>query len=432
VAEDPTLRAELDAAFAEATATMTADRALQSMIDQGILMVRNSRDVQVARIDVILEAAILAAEQVQDVRIARFETPPEVTFKEFAAEVLISIVLDTPLAGKLLAAATKLIFSSVLKKASVFAQYAEGPLADKIKADAKNAIGRLRGRSFTTSLDLPDEEVLRRWRRWKDPANRWQQTLRVLEAGSEFGSSASPRLSNVDPGQLQTYHRLLQALTTASSDVEKTLTGMAKATVKGAQKWPQLEALKASDSAGVTIISRVQQYAVRSRLAVHIMHNEFELALRRQMLIPNAEQYVEILQSCGYDAFVLKVDQENVSANLDELRDGYRYIFEAVIWSHLFSFVSPKPEINETEEQYKDVPKQFTDYWFERFGLAVDQWNVNRGWYAYKGKFKDLNRKEKLHIFRDYFWDIGRKKLAAEKLYQTNSDAIINVKSKWL
>jgi hypothetical protein len=85
-----------------------------------IRLVRQSEAVTEARTDPFLDGAVLAAEQVQDVRISVLETPKAVTASEFWTEVAITLVVESNLAGKLVSLVAKQTLGKLIRLNAVF------------------------------------------------------------------------------------------------------------------------------------------------------------------------------------------------------------------------------------------------------------------------------------------------------------------------
>ena len=85
------------------------------LVEAWVLQIRQSCHVQLARVEAYLDAVVLAAEQVQDKRIEQLETPKEVTGWEYFGNVLLTLFLESTLPGKFLVAASKAIFTPILR-----------------------------------------------------------------------------------------------------------------------------------------------------------------------------------------------------------------------------------------------------------------------------------------------------------------------------
>ena len=112
--------------------------------------IRNSRDVALARADVVLHAAVAAAEQVQDIRIDLLENP-EGNYSSFVIEVLVTLAFETTIAGVLLTKVSKALFSHVMASAAMAMRRRARSLLTPSNA------ARLRERSKALQLlrDLP-------------------------------------------------------------------------------------------------------------------------------------------------------------------------------------------------------------------------------------------------------------------------------------
>lgn len=366
-----------------------SDQELEELTEEIVFLIRQSCAIQLARVDAFLEGAELAAEQVQDIRIQKLETPPPVSGWEYFGEVLLTLFLDSTVGGKVLASLAKRIFTPVLKQWFIFMALPDaflGPDGKDLKKRAQE-VARLMSQPTRFSYGtLPGI-----------PARLTLKTVITRQLGKKLGSE-----------DVKIYGDSLEAVFRGTPDAQKNLVALGKAirTAKDKPKPTAPAMFSASDSTGVTILSAVQNYASLVRLGIQISHARFEKLVRGKNVMPAELGYV--IDAFGWED--LKLDDaggQGISVDLVDIRSRYKMVIEALIWARLYGFDKARRVPDIVNRTYWHVPDTLRDYWFARFADAVDAWNKDQGWYAYRGYFQNLSGEEKALKLRDYFWHLN-------------------------
>jgi hypothetical protein len=337
-----------------------------------IYLMKQSCAVQLARVEAFLDGIVLAAEQVQDIRIKILETPKEQTGWQIFFSVGLTFVLESTIAGRLLSAVSKSIFGAVLNHQKVFMALPSAFLSVDGKTLTKTARAlKTDGRSFRLVL----HQVSASWSR----------------------------------GDIKLYHDWLEALARGSDAVGTNMTAAAKAGREFLEQDRRAPppSVGAQDSVGVGVLAAAQHYASVTRLGIQVRYAAFERLVRRNICTDDELAYLADLVS--WEDLKLDVGGgRTISCNLGDLRRRYQLLFEAVIWSRHFGFEPPRgggvqgaPGV--LGERFDGIDEAFCDYWRNRFDENVDQFNAARG---KNYKFTAMPVAQQLFDLRDYFWKI--------------------------
>src|SRR4051794_15685008 len=85
-------------------------------VDDVLAAIRLSAQQDLERLSVITDAAVLAAEQVQDVRLDLLEQGPKVTTSDLIFDALLTFALESPIAGLAAKALTQAIVRPIVLK----------------------------------------------------------------------------------------------------------------------------------------------------------------------------------------------------------------------------------------------------------------------------------------------------------------------------
>jgi len=347
-----------------------------------IYLIRQSCAVQLARVDAFLDGIVLAAEQVQDMRLKFLETPPEVPAWKIIGQAALTFILESTIAGAILTAATKAIFTPILRQHAVFMALPKS-LDGKALAESAKLLERIRGRQVSAAF----------------------QRAMVVRGLEELGRE-----------NVKLYHDFLEAIVHGSDAVGTNLTAVAKAArevVSGPSATPP-PFLGVEDSAGVGILAAAQHYASITRLGIQVRHARFEREVRQN--ICTADELEIIAELVSWDDLKLDVGGgRQISCNLGDIRTRYRIMFEAVIWTRVFGFDKsrnyPQTEPAEalgSKRKFVGIDVAFSDYWCKRFADSIDSWNAKQSErYRFRGKFDKLFQQEQITVLQNYFWDIA-------------------------
>jgi hypothetical protein len=332
---------------ASATQSVELSR-YDDLVERIALLIRQSAAVQEARCDILLDAAVLAAEQVQDVRLNVIETPAEISGWEIWTEIAIGFLIDSKLPGKALSALTRKVVGQAVKTNTLFFALPKSEEGRELAFYAKNVFrdsARSVLRSGLPALKLPGLSD-------KDGLNLYHAALRL------FVSEGS-----------KTYEDLLNAAVKAANAKRK------------APKPQQNDPIPVSDSAGVAILSAAQDYARASRLGIRVRHAALEAYVRRGAQPTDLALVVETVSWDGLD----DAEQKGELQSLTVARDKYRLLLEGLIWARLYDFreappsSASNPPILVNKDTFDGPKDRLQQYWRGRFQAAADQYASSRG-----------------------------------------------------
>lgn len=347
------------------------------LIEDLVFLIRQSCYIQLARVDAYLDGVVLAAEQVQDVRIRLQETKSEVTsWGQFFFDILLIGALESTVAGKVITKFTKLIFTPVLRQNKIFMALPKSADGVALKKQAERL----------ARMNAPDRGAHSKIRN------------NILQKGA-----VGPGLEALGRKDVQLYHASLEALIRGTEATQTNLIAAAKAINEGRTRAKPTSALSlgATDSAGVAILAAAQHYASLTRLGIQVRHARFEALARGQKVMP--ADLAPIIDAFGW---------EEIELDLNDIRCRYMLLFEAVIWARLYGFDYEKktPHLPVIAGKFDGIPKNLSDYWLNRFGSSVDAWNETlRENEKYKGLFYNLSPMVQMIKLQEYFWEIAKK-----------------------
>lgn len=313
-----------------------------------VLLIRQSAAVQEARMDILLDATVLAAEQVQDVRLVVLETPAEVSGWELWGEIALGFLLDTKLAGKLLGLLTRKLIGQAVRTNTLFSVLPRSESGKELAFYAKYA--------------------------FRDRARR------VVREG--IPELKLPGLSDKDG--LSLYNASLQMFVAKGSG---TLDDFANAALKAANARRKAgpprtsDPIPVADSAGVTVLSAAQDYARATRLGIRFRHAALESYVRRGA---SPASLALVAETVGWDG----LDDGEQQAELMDLttaRNKYRLLLEALIWARLYDFTEapPSPRSNPVvlanQDLFHGPSGNLQKYWRARFQPLADQYLASKG-----------------------------------------------------
>jgi hypothetical protein len=327
--------------------SIASQTAYNDLVEEVVLRVRNSAAVQEARTETFLDAAILAALQVHDVRLQALETPAEVTGWEFFGDLLLTLILESNVIGMALKGITKTIFKSVLRTNAVFRALPKSPRGHDLLLRA-----RAGARAWAHQYQATPAE-----------SHAFQRD--VIKLGG---------LSSENP--LPLYHRSIRELVEFGSD-EGVISAGAKTVVQFARSpKPWAEPARVTDSATVAVVSFAQDYARATRLGIRITHATIESYIRRGAF--TLDQLVTLVEAVGWEPLTDAHFDER-TLRLADLRNEYALLFEALIWARMYGFSeSPDfPPLLQREDAFDRVNEYVQTYWRRRFQTAADDYLVN-------------------------------------------------------
>jgi hypothetical protein len=357
---------------------------LDELTEEVAFQVRQSRAVQLARVEAYLDAVVLAAEQVQDTRLRLLEEPAAVSGWEAAGSILLSFALDSTIAGKLLAKTAQVIFTPVLRMNSVFRALPKSADGQRLMDQARRLA---RMNEPTAPFGVARGAGLAAQRIYSGRAPSAQTFAAVLQGGA----GGRPGLKALGSENVVLYHAWLEAVVNGSSDAEKNLTAVAKAVRQAANTTFTAPPPSAADSPPVALRAAAYEYASVTRLGVQIQHDRLETLVRGGQIEPAG--LGAVVDLCAW--------QELDGLRLSATRRDLALLFEAIIWARLYAFKRPYLPRVTGSHTYLDIDDRLSEYWFGRFatlvapriGLTIAEW-----W--------QLAVDQRLFRLRDYFWDI--------------------------
>jgi hypothetical protein len=245
-------------------------------VTDAVSFIRQSAFVQQERVQTMLDAAILAVEQVQDKRLDILESGPEVSWSQTAMDFLLGLVLNTPLAGKI-------------------AQLAAGHLLQRAQSALLAKEIALRTSFLSDKVTLQTSTLA-------------AQRIAVGQLGKQIDF-------------LNAWVGRISAVRTAANRAEPWIIGIAKAAK--ATTLPREPSLAPTDTPGVALLDIVFEYAGQQRFSIVTEHSMMEEAVRARALP----------LSTVYDTLAW----EAVSPDLGRSRDRLKRYFEMLIWIQLLT-----------------------------------------------------------------------------------------------
>lgn len=291
----------------------------QIAIEHAIARLRALGAKHLAATEAIADAAILAAEQVQDKRLEMLEAPPPVTADAMMIEFFWTFLLESPLIGAVIGDFFNALCANRItirhtnwaaRKAASLEDLGEAASRAELKALAAEEFNRTRWarnasrRGGEQLMKIPD-----RYRAARGQIVREMEQLHLL----------SRRIGKADV--------LLDGLYDLTEAGYETATDYGVALAKGARAVysdsPDILA-EPSDTAGVALIKQVKTFANAHRLSLAIDMAGIEAHLRAGVLAPE-------------DVVALTAADEAAASKLtiDGLRERASRYFEAHIWAQL-------------------------------------------------------------------------------------------------
>jgi hypothetical protein len=328
--------------------------------------------------DTFLDAAVLAAEQVQDVRLQALEQPAELSGWDLWVQLAILLALESNIAGALIKWACGSAVKGFIKSNTYFLSIAGSRSGKQLAQAARDvASGKRRIKGASTARAV---------------------------LGRGIPSRAIPGVDSKE--SLKLYNETLQRMVRrgTESDID-----LANAVAQAAGKLKETglprrnDPLPQTDSAGVSVLSAAQEYARITRLGIRIRHDRIEGFVRREATPADLATVIDVV---GWEPLQPPGQGSDVALSLTELRNKYRLLFEALIWARMYGFSErepkspnswlPKFDSNDAAKPFPDIKLPIQDYWFRRFeGAAAEHARVKPGF----GLVGRLGQAERVHRY---------------------------------
>ncbi|HEX9392008.1 MAG TPA: hypothetical protein VF928_11910 [Usitatibacteraceae bacterium] len=330
------------------------------------------------------DMCMLAAQQVNEVRLNALEAPKEVGWDNIAFEFVLGFVINSSFMEKLSAKFFQKIYGSILSSQlalKVLPKSLFGTAAAKIAAKSTGSI-------FQAAAGKPHFDAL-------------GEAERVL-------AQELRKYVNLNPATKETLKLYASGINELVAE-SKNASAIVKAVKDGAKKGPpkKVPELSATDGASVVVMEHFASAARAQRLHIESLHNQYELIARTLPL--REETIIQIDQMFDLNAIV---DSGKEAFNLDQITSGMRIRLEAMIWAiHLgFSRELKIPDISPNSITDYDVFRPSIDgkivrYLFTRFGPLVEAYHRQRGDRVSMSERETTT--SRANALRNYFWAIG-------------------------
>lgn len=333
--DEPFGNFELDAIFNGDNPLNAIQQAL------AIEFLHRSEQIQVERLQCITDGALLAAEQVQDVRLDLLEKGPEVTSQAIIVDLFIGLLLDSSLPGILIKGFASSVSKRMVRRFSLL-----------LKGERSKAAELLKNPRFLKNLFKSGP--------------RKKNNMKIIEEFLDKELKADEYLKAADR-----WRGLV--VIASNSDRIKDATAFMKAGYKGYKSNNPLRI--DGDTTGVSLLASVQEFMSNSRLVIRFQY------LRMETLIKIGTMTGEEAR-----AFLKLAEFAPVEDSLKAIRDRCKLLFEGIIWAGLFNFDANKLKIR--YYGLKGIDKRLESYWFQRFGGEIQRWSKELGPYGrrYEGQ----------------------------------------------
>ncbi|MFC4775199.1 hypothetical protein ACFO9Q_00190 [Paenibacillus sp. GCM10023252] len=346
---------------AEASEEVTGIASAQD-VEAAVAYIEQAFHIQMERQQIIVDAALLAAEQVQDKRIEVLEQGKNVTIEDVLFELLSVYLWEVGIIGHVLTPLIKEVTSVICAKTLVWeAVYDRLPKTDY----GAQLIGMAR-------------------------AEKDSQT--VIRSIIQDHVSSTKRFASED------YAMFAKSVTDIVTKAPDTAASQVKSAIKN---WKQLAAkvkgssLKTTDTPNVALLKAAQSYVSRNRTALAFQKSHIIAVLRAGQPYTRKElkDFLTVFQW-----------EELPPASF--IRDQYQLALEVVIWAQLYRFkpndpASPEVLINSGE--IRGVNRKIVDYWIIRFKDVLEPYDK-----ISKAPWDTMPRGIQCRKIKAYFEDISK------------------------
>jgi hypothetical protein len=382
---------------------------LDDLTEEVAFYVRQSRSIQMARVEAYLDGVVLAAEQVQDVRLTLLKEPPEVSGWNAAGAIFLTFVLESTVPGKVLSSLARLIFTPVLQMNVVFRALPKSPEGEAL-IDLAQRLSRIppgrpqTGRSYIDTTGTGPFKSL-------TPARARRLEAQTFNEIVQSGISGRPGLGALGKESVVLYHAWLDAYVKGGS-LEQDLSAITKAVVQNSSfALSRPIAAVPGTSPAVELRAAAYEYATLNKLGIQLQHDRLEALVRTSGFSPDG--LAQVVKLCQWKELNVGQRADPIFSGLTAIRDRFALLFEAIIWARLERFVPERigegfsgvPTVTGDLDQYVGasgrIDKRLSDYWLDRFAAVVA---LRRGVTEEVWRKRDTG--SRLFDLRDYFWAI--------------------------
>ena len=335
-------------------------------IERAIVFIQNSVQFQLERLQLFVDSALLAVEQVQDKRIEMQENPKqEVNIYEVFFNMVLMYCWQVKLVEPLINQATKGIVNHLLKTRAVYNSLPKSDYGAQIIGMAKQEVN---------SKHIIDQII-------KDHVvNQKRFTSNDFAMFSSdvinFVSKAPDSVFNAGKKGKDIYKKLSQKSTP----------------------------LTFGDTPSVSVLSSAQSYMRNHRLTLMAQQTEI-IALLRIIQLEKAP-----ITKKDLNQFLSLFTWDEIE-DYEGLREKYKLVFEGVIWSQLFHWKYYKYYVD--QDKLNGVPPKLLDYLHERFRpILIEDPRIG----PYDKQVKSIKNK-KLKLFFDDLIQIKMNQLEIDKVF---------------
>lgn len=315
----------------------------RSDIESAVALIEQSFAMQEERIQIIVDAALLALEQVQDKRIELAEKGKNFTIYDVIFDVLSVYLWEVGLIGHVLEPLVKEVTGAIIKRSLKYsAVYNHLNKSDygaqfigyaRQEENSKKLLNEIIGEHALNSKQFNSEDFA-----------LFSQEVRTMVA------SAPDVVWQKAKGEVKKWN-----------DYKKKV------------KETKLEM---TDTPGVSMLKAAQTYVSSQRVALKLQQAKIVAFLRSQtqMTVKELKEYMSIFNA-----------EELPESSF--IRDQYQWTFEMLLWAHIYGFTSDwdkSPTAWTTDPRpfgtfFKGIDNRVTYYWFERFRSILSAY-VKKDW----------------------------------------------------
>lgn len=317
--------------------------ATRSDIENAVTLIEQSFAIQEERIQIIVDAAILALEQVQDKRIELLEKGKNVTIYNVIFDVLSVYLWEVGLIGHVLEPLVKEVTGAIIQRS-------------------------LKYSAVYNRLNKSDYGA-----QFIGYARQEENSKKLL---SEIIGEHVRNSKQFNSEDFALFSKEVRTMVASAPDV---VWQKAKGEVK---KWKDLKnkvketKLAMTDTPGVSMLKAAQTYVSSQRVALKLQQAKIVAFLRSQtkMTVKELKDFMSIFTA------------EELPES-DFIRDQYQWTFELLIWAHIYGFTSDpdkSPKAWSADpwpigNYFDGIENRVTFYWFERFHDILSAYVSKKG-----------------------------------------------------
>ncbi|ANE47696.1 hypothetical protein SY83_16995 [Paenibacillus swuensis] len=328
-----------------------------------VAYVEQAFQIQLERLQIIVDASLLAVEQVQDKRIEVLEQGKNVTVEDVIFDLLSVYLWEVGILGHVLTPLIKEVTSVICAKSlAMQAVYDRIPKTDY----GAQIIGM--GRS-----EKEGKEIIR--------------------------TIIQDHVRNPKQFTSEQYAMFTKSVTDLISKAPDQAAAKVKSTIKN---WKSLAdkvkttALKTTDTPNVALLKAAQSYASRNRTALH-MQKSNTIAFIRSNPRMSKKELKEFVRVFAWEEI----------PDVQFIRDQYQMALEIVVWAQLYRFKAndpSSPEVLLNSGKFRGINDKIVDYWIIRFRSVLESYEK-----VSKEPWDTMPRGIKCKKIKAYFEDISKK-----------------------